>query len=130
MNRPIRFLIRMILFLVAVAGVATVLAPGLLSAFNANPLLNMVILSVLIIGIAYNLFKVVALEPEVAWFELYRRNRPDLASHRQPKLLAPMATMLGERKGRVSLSATAMRSLLDGIASRLEESREIGRAHV
>ena len=74
-----------------------------------------------------NLFKVVALEPEVAWFELYRRNRPDLASHRQPKLLAPMATMLGERKGRVSLSATAMRSLLDGIASRLEESREISR---
>jgi hypothetical protein len=118
----------MIAFLIVVAIIATVLAPyGLISAYTANPLLNTVILSVLVIGIAYNLFKVVALEPEVAWFELYRRNRPDLASHRQPKLLAPMATMLGERKGRVSLSATSMRSLLDGIASRLEESREISR---
>src|SRR5205085_7755119 len=39
------------------------------------------------------------------------------------------ATMLGERSrgGRVMLSATAMRTLLDGISTRLDESREISR---
>ena len=44
-----------------------------------------------------------------------------------PRLLAPMAAMLGERRGRLSLSAPAMRSLLDGIASRLDEARDLSR---
>jgi hypothetical protein len=44
-----------------------------------------------------------------------------------PRLLAPMAAMLGERKGRFSLSAMALRSVLDGISSRLEESRDLSR---
>ncbi|MCW9046232.1 MAG: flagellar motor protein MotA, partial [Alphaproteobacteria bacterium] len=47
--------------------------------------------------------------------------------NKQPKLLAPMATMLGEKKNRLKLSTLSMRSLLDGIASRLDESREISR---
>jgi hypothetical protein len=38
-----------------------------------------------------------------------------------------MATMLGERTGRLTLSATSTRSLLDGIASRLDEARDISR---
>tara|TARA_B100000446_G_scaffold177538_1_gene190428 strand:- start:180 stop:1052 length:873 start_codon:yes stop_codon:yes gene_type:complete len=38
-----------------------------------------------------------------------------------------MATMLGDRKDTLSLSAQSMRSLLDGIASRLDESRDLSR---
>jgi len=38
-----------------------------------------------------------------------------------------MATMLGERRGRISLSTLSMRTLLDGIQSRIEESHEISR---
>ena len=47
-----------------------------------------------------------------------------------PRLLSPMATMLGDRDrrgGRVSLSATSMRTLLDGIGTRLDETRETSR---
>src|SRR5438034_1207235 len=45
-----------------------------------------------------------------------------------PRLLAPMARMLGRRQsGRVSLSATSLQTLLDGIASRLDETRETSR---
>src|SRR5205823_14714560 len=58
----------------------------------------------------------------------YRRNQGAVSSAAVPRLLLPMATMFGERKtGRVSLSAVSLRTLLDGIATRLDESREISR---
>jgi hypothetical protein len=117
----------MILFIALVIGLVVVLLPQLQSAFEANRVLNGVILAVLVIGILNNLRQVLRLNPEVTWIEQYRSG--DVASaDRQPKLLSPMATMLGERRGgRISLSAPAMRSILDSIASRLEESREISR---
>jgi hypothetical protein len=76
---------------------------------------------------------VLRLRPEVTWLETYQTSRSRLAALPSPKLLAPMASMLALREGRqgearqFTLSATAMRSLLDGIASRLDESRELSR---
>ena len=127
MARPRRFLVRMILFLVAVLVVLAVLFPQLQGAFLANVPLNGLILGVLLLGIIYNFRQVTMLNPEVAWIESFRYNQPTLSQTKAPKLLAPMATMLGERKDRLSLSALSMRSLLDGIQSRLDESRDISR---
>ena len=127
MARPRRFLVRMILFLVAVLVVLAILFPQLQSAFMANVALNGLILGVLLLGIIYNFRQVTMLNPEVAWIESFRYNQPALSQQKAPKLLAPMATMLGERKERLSLSALSMRSLLDGIQSRLDESRDISR---
>ena len=127
MARPRRFLVRMILFLVAVLVVLAVLFPQLQGAFLANVPLNGLILGVLLLGIIYNFRQVTMLNPEVAWIESFRYNQPTLSQPKAPKLLAPMATMLGERKDRLSLSALSMRSLLDGIQSRLDESRDISR---
>ena len=127
MARPRRFLVRMILFLVAVLVVLVVLFPQLQGAFMANVALNGLILGVLLLGIVYNFRQVTMLNPEVAWIESFRYNQPALSQQKPPKLLAPMATMLGERKDRLSLSALSMRSLLDGIQSRLDESRDISR---
>lgn len=128
MTRPRRFLTRMLLFLLAVLAVTVVLFPQLKSAFLANPALNGMIVGVLVIGIGFIFRQVMMLGPEVTWIESYRRNQPGLSVARPPELLGPMATMLGERQDRrVSLSAMSMRSLLDSIASRLEESRDISR---
>ena len=127
MARPRRFLVRMILFLVAVLVVLAVLFPQLQGAFLANVPLNGLILGVLLLGIIYNFRQVTMLNPEVAWIESFRYNQPTLSQSKAPKLLAPMATMLGERKDRLSLSALSMRSILDGIQSRLDESRDISR---
>ena len=127
MVRPRRFLVRMILFLVAVLVVLAVLFPQLQDAFMANVALNGLILGVLLLGIIYNFRQVTMLDPEVAWIESFRYNQSALSQQKAPKLLAPMATMLGERKDRLSLSALSMRSLLDGIQSRLDESRDISR---
>jgi hypothetical protein len=42
-------------------------------------------------------------------------------------LLAPMAAMLGESHSEIRLSPTASRAVLDGIATRLDERRELAR---
>ena len=127
MARPRRFLIRMILFLIAVSVVIAVLYQPLSGAFVANAAINGLILGVLLIGILYNFRQVTMLYPETAWIEAYRKSQTPLSQASAPKLLAPMATMLGNRKEGLSLSTLSMRSLLDGIYSRLDESRDISR---
>jgi hypothetical protein len=124
----------MLVFLVAVGGVAALLSPVLLTAFFNNPVLNSLILSILLLGIFWNLNQVIRLRPEVTWLETYQTSRSRLAALPSPKLLAPMASMLAMREGQnrgdsrhITLSATAMRSLLDGLSSRLDESRELSR---
>lgn len=128
MSKPRRFLIRMVLFVLAVAGIAGVLHGPLAEAFLSNPALNGLILGVLVLGIVYNFRQVILLGPEAAWLDTFRRDRPAaLSEDHRPRLLGPMATMLGERRDSLSLSALSMRSLLDGIASRLDESRDLSR---
>jgi hypothetical protein len=127
MTKPHAYLVRMILLLVVVAVLGALLAPRLEFAFNANPGLNAVILGVLVLGAAYDFRQVLRIYPEVSWLERFRRDQPGLSIHKPPRLLAPMATMLGKREGRITLSPVSMRTLLDGLGSRLDESRDISR---
>ena len=128
MTRPTTFLWRMMAFLAAVAALCGVLATELLGAFGANPVLNSVILGVLLLGTGWNIRQVVSLEREVSWLEGFRAPRPGQPPRPAPRLLGPMASMLASRRSeRLSLSAPAMRSVLDGIGSRLDESRELSR---
>jgi len=122
----------MALFLIVVVVVCAVIAPALYSAFMGNPALNGIIMGAMLAGIIYIFREVFLLNPEVAWIENYRRNlgpgQTTVSIATPPRLLSPMATMFGERKGgRVSLSAISLRTVLDGIATRLDESREISR---
>jgi len=130
MTRPTNYLVRMILFCVVVYGTAAIISPDLARFYMANPLVNSVIVLTEIFGVFWNLRQVQRLNPEVAWVEDFRRPRQKLEQATPPVLLAPMARMLhgradGER--RITLSGQAMRTLLDGISSRLDESRELSR---
>jgi hypothetical protein len=128
MTKPQSYLVRMVLFLGAICGATFLLFLPLRDAFFANVVLNGVILGVLLIGIFHMFRLVFMLRPEVAWIESFRRDGLAVTSGLRPRLLAPMATMLGERSGdRFSLSTMALRSLLDGIATRLDEGRETAR---
>ncbi len=133
MTRPTPYLVRMVVFLVAVAAIAAWLSPTLKIIFLNNPDLNGLILFLLLVGIAWTLRQVVRLGPEVAWLEAYQNPRPRAAAVPAPRLLAPMASMLATRENgrggqaRFTLSTLATRSLLDSIASRLDESRELAR---
>ncbi len=127
MNGPRRYLVRMLAFLLAAVIAIGFLWPALQDAFLANSGLNGLILGVLFLGIVYVFEQVILLTREVKWIENFRTGRPGLSVQSAPRLLAPLATMLGERRSQFSLSAMAMRSVLDGISARLDESRDISR---
>ncbi len=127
MKKPTRVLIWMSLFLLAVGTVVGLLFEPLREAFLANRIFNAMILGVFLTGVVINVRQVIVLAPEAAWIEAFRRNEIDQDSP-LPTLLSPMAKMLTGRTGdRVSLSAMSMRTLLDGIRSRMDESRDLSR---
>ncbi len=92
-----------------------------------NPALNFLIGFVLVAGIFYAFSQVLRLYPEIRWVNAFRIADPGLAISHRPVLLAPMATMLRDRSGALSLSAASMRAIMDSIASRLDEARDTGR---
>jgi hypothetical protein len=127
LSSPRIFLVRITVFLILCALVAVILYRQIWAAFLANPGLNALILCVLFIGILLSYRQVIRLFPEVAWVNGFRLADPGLAVARPPVLLAPMATILGERAGRMAISSQIMRGLLDSIATRLDEARDISR---
>ncbi len=128
LSSPRIFLVRMLVFLVLCALVAVVLYKQIVTAFFANPGLNALIGLVLLIGTILAFRQVIRLYPEVAWVNNFRIADPGLAIERRPTLLAPMAVILGgERSGRMTISQQTMRHLLDSIATRLDEARDISR---
>jgi hypothetical protein len=127
LSSPRIFLIRMMVFLILCALVAIVLSKQIWVAFLANPGLNALIIGVLIIGILLAFRQVLRLFPEVNWVNGFRLADPGLAVERPPVLLAPMATILGDRMGRMAISSSMMRGILDSIAARLDEARDMSR---
>jgi hypothetical protein len=125
--KPRSYLLRMFGFLVVVGAIGAALAPALLHAFEANLALNGMIAAVLLIGIFYIFRQVAMLAPEVRWIDNIRRHDRAALSGDLPRLLSPLANMLGDRRGRISLSPVSMRTLLDGIGARLDEQRETSR---
>jgi hypothetical protein len=126
-SSPRIFLVRMLVFLVLCALVALLLYRQIWTAFLANPALNGIILGALLVGIIMSIRQVLRLFPEVKWVNNFRIADPGLSVNRPPKLLAPMATLLGERAGRMAISQNTMRGILESIGTRLDESREVAR---
>ncbi len=131
MTRPMPYLLRMLVFLLAVAGIAVWLRDSLITIFLNNPDLNSLILAILLLGIGWTLRQVQRLGAEIAWVEAAQTDRAPATA---PKLVAPMARMMAARDAtrpgtdrRATLSAGASRSLLDSLASRLDENRELAR---
>jgi len=128
LSSPRIFLVRMLVFLVLCALLLVVLYKQIIVAFFANPGLNALIGAVLLIGTILSFRQVIRLYPEVSWVNNFRIADPGLALSNRPTLLAPMAAILGgERTGRMTMSQQTMRHLLDSIATRLDEARDISR---
>ncbi len=127
LTTPRRYLLRMIVFLMLAGFLLLVLAKDLQSAFMANPGLNGLILGCLGIGILLALWQVIRLFREVRWVNELRGARPDLALQATPSLLAPIATLLGDKAGRSMISTSTLRSVLESVGMRLDEGREVSR---
>lgn len=124
LSSPRIFLLRMLIFLVIAGFVPLVLYRKLIDFFDANALLNGLIVAVLLVGVVLAFRSVWILVPEVRWVNSFRRQEMDVEQP-MPILLAPMAALLRDRADTMALSTSTWRSLLESIATRLDENREI-----
>lgn len=124
---PKLYLARMVIFLGFVAAGLAIGFEPLHSAWQQNMALNSAIMAILLIGAAYTFRMLWRLFPEIHWVNKYRIADPGLEFSASPTLLAPMATLLRDRRGPTVLTPVSMRSLLDSLSSRLDETRDISR---
>jgi hypothetical protein len=125
LTSPRIFLVGMAAFLALVGFVVLILYQQIALAFSANPGLNGLILGVLAIGALFTFRQVIRLFREIRWVNSLTGAQTGAAS--TPRLLAPMAAMLNAGAGARGLSTITTRAILDSIATRLDEGRELSR---
>ncbi|MBW3097871.1 MotA/TolQ/ExbB proton channel family protein [Pseudohoeflea coraliihabitans] len=126
LSSPMVFFWSMVIFLILTGFVAAILYRQVQTAFMSNPGLNGLILGVLAVGVFLVFIHVLRLRPEVRWVNSFRAAGSADKVGREPVLLAPMRALMGRRQ-EMALSPTSLRSILDSIATRLDESRDISR---
>jgi hypothetical protein len=125
LTSPRIFLVGMAAFLALVGFVVLILYQQIALAFSANPGLNGLILGVLAIGALFTFRQVIRLFREIRWVNSLTGAQTGAAP--TPMLLAPMAAMLNAGAGARGLSTITTRAILDSIATRLDEGRELSR---
>lgn len=125
-SQPVRQ-ITLMLIVLGLSGFGGFLAlPRVLPVFQANPYLNGFIIFVFFIGVLACFYQVFQLIGSVRWIERFATGSLD-PSIKAPSLLAPLATLLRQRGARMQVSASSTRSILDSVATRIDEVREITR---
>lgn len=125
-SQPVRQVILMLIALgLAGAGVFVAL-PRVLPVFLANPYLNGFIAFVFSIGVLATFWQVLQLIHSVRWIERFAGGITT-AQDRPPSMLAPLASLLRSRGARMQLGSSSTRSILDSVAERIDEEREITR---
>ena len=125
LSSPRIFLVRIVVFLILVGFMVLILHDKIEHAFMANPGLNGLIFFVLFVGIVYGIRNVARLFREARWVNALPRG--EAANVKRPILLAPMATLLGDRPPTAAMSTVTLRTILDSIGTRLDEAREVSR---
>ncbi len=115
----------LVLGLVAVGGY--ILFPNVSGVFLANPYLNGFIFFVFLIGVAACFWQVLQLYSSVNWILGYATGREGAAEAKPTRLLAPLASLMKSRGARMQISSTSSRSILDSVATRIDEIRDITR---
>ena len=126
-SQPVRQILLMLLVLGLVASGGTLAAPRVLPVFEANPYLNGFILFVFFIGVVGCFWQVAQLITSVRWIERFVGKHDDVMDAKAPRLLAPLATLLRTRGMAMQIGSSSNRSILDSVATRIDEAREFTR---
>jgi hypothetical protein len=130
MTDPNKYAFRMLFLLIIVIILISLLFNQLRQAFEGNSALNAVIISTFILGTIFSFRQTFRLSKELKWLKFIKRKDSlmpaNIALKIKPVLLAPVAAVLSENRiENPSLSAISLSTILDGVSSRLDESREI-----
>lgn len=126
-SQPVRQIVMMLIVLGLAVALGVLLFPEVKPVFLASPWLNGFIGIVFLIGVAACFWQVFTLISSVSWIEGFALDRPGHEFTQAPGLLASLAALLSERRARRSLTATSTRSILDSVAMRIDEQRDLTR---
>ena len=127
MTDPRSYMLRMVVILAVTLIIIGLLFNQLASAFSGNLALNSVIVATALIGVAFIFRQTWRLVPEAKWLSDIQKTNTISQSAPRPVLLATVHVMLSDASEDGQLSALSLRSVLDGVAARLDEAREISR---
>jgi len=126
-SQPVRQIMLMVMVLGLTSFVVFLALPRILPVFEANPYLNGFIMFVFAVGVVACFWQVAQLINSVRWIEAFARDHAEMSGLRAPRLLAPLAALLRTRGARMQISSSSTRSILDSVATRIDEAREITR---
>ena len=126
-TQPVRQIMVMLIILGLVVFGGYLIYPAVAPVFLSSPYLNGVIFSVFVIGVLACFWQVLQLTSSVSWIESFAQDRADHDEHRAPRLLAGLAGLLRSRGARMQISSGSSRTILDSVASRMDEARDITR---
>lgn len=126
-SQPVRQVLLMLVVLALVGAGVYLAAAAIMPVFLANPFLNGAILLVFVVGVLACFWQVALLITSVRWIERFAIDRNDLFQTQAPRLLTPLAALLRSRGATKQISSASNRSILDSVATRIDEAREITR---
>lgn len=126
-TQPVRQIVSMVIVLALVGAGAYVAYPQVAAVFLSNPWLNGFIAFVFVLGTLATFWQVIQLMSSVSWIEGFAADRPGHQLTRAPRLLAPLAALLRTRGKRMQISSASSRSIIDSVATRIDEERDITR---
>jgi hypothetical protein len=126
-SQPVRQIAFMLAALAAVGAIGWFLYSPIATVFQANIYLNGLILAVFVIGVVACFLSVAQLSASVSWIEGFAADRAGHEFAEPPRLMASLSALLRDSRSRLALSATSTRSILDSVATRLDETRDITR---
>ncbi|PTX57008.1 hypothetical protein C8N43_1673 [Litoreibacter ponti] len=126
-TQPVRQIVLMLIILGLVVFGAYLIYPAVAPVFLASPFLNGVIMAVFVFGVLACFWQVLQLISSVSWIESYTSERADHDEFRAPRLLASLAALLRSRGARMQISSGSARTILDSVATRMDEARDITR---
>jgi hypothetical protein len=126
-SQPVRQIVTMLIVVGLTAVLGFLIYPTVQQIFLASPYLKIFILLVFVVGILACFWQVLTLISAVNWIEGFALDRPGHEFTQAPRLLAPLAAMLSERRARRSLTSASTRSILESVGTRIEEQRDLTR---
>ena len=126
-SQPVRQVVMMLIVIIACGAGLYLIYPRIAEVFAASPWINATIGVVFVIGVVACFLQVFQMVSAVHWIEDFARGRPGFDIRRPPALLAPLAALLRSRGPRTQIGTASARSILDSVATRLDEARDITR---
>lgn len=126
-SQPIRQIVTMLMVCVLVGLGTWVIKTQVEEIMRSNPLLNLFIAGVFAFGILTCFWQVFILIQSVNWIENYVKEVPGTDDASPPRLLAPLASLLRSRGSKMNISSSSANSILESVATRIDEARDITR---